>query len=1072
MILLNKPSDVMIKMRYHFLLIFLAFYCSGKAQNNNVSYRSDENPWYWKNHKPHAAYWQQDVHYKIKAYINDNTNILSGKLELMYYNNSPDTLNYVFFHLYQNAYLPGSYNAIMSQKNGYNLTYGNYQKNGLGTVVENLAVNGESHQYQIDNTIMKIDLAHPINPGDSAIFKMDFKTYFNEDAGWGRMCLYKMWGFKHFNGAHWYPRISVYDSRFGWTADQHFVHEFYGDFGTYDVELDFPDNYILEATGMLTNEFEVLPPELRMKIALSNFADKPFGSPPSVIIPYDSTHRKVWKYHAINVHDFAFVASPTYRIGMVMKNGVRCVAVAHESHAAKWQTAPALTADIVDIFSRKIGPYIYPKMVTADAFSGMEYPMLTMNSGTAPDYAYIFSHEMGHNWFFGMVGSNETYRALLDEGFTQYLTVYALQKLSEKWPVESPPDSRYLQKFQKKYSFRDRFAYKRYLKHAVKTEGVQLNTHSDMFETQSPYGEEYRQTYYKTATMLFNLEYVLGEELFDNAIKSYFRQWTCCHPYEEDMRTSFIHASKVDLNWFFDQYINTNKEIDFSVVSVNKDKENGYYNILFKRNGRMQMPVDFTVKDKNDSLLNFHIPNTDFIKKTKSTVLPKWYGWLDFNSDYTARIYSPAGIKNVMIDTSGRLADVYAPDNNLKPNLTCSFDYLINNSEDLHHYEVYYRPDLWWNGTEGIKAGFNINGHYLNHFHIFDAFAWYNSYFLNTYEQAKVAPVSYAVSYNTPLTRYAKKTRIFLDALNAEGVSRYAVRLNFYIKPEGDYFYTELKSVFRNRDRNFDDKFSENLWDSYTVKNPNNMLKLGFNHSYNNPERSGYLNISGTTSFLGTPFDFSKIALCVVNNQKADLLKLRTRLYGQWATGRNMPSESMLYFAGASPEELIESKFTRSVGFFPKDWWGYGPNTNHFHAAGGLNVRGYAGYLVAQENKSGFIVPVYKGHSGASINTELEYDALATVIPDRLRNFIKINAYLFADAGVISVNTLNYSFELSNFRASAGAGWALTINKWGVLSKLKPLTIRFDIPFFLNRPPAIDKDYFNYRWIVGIGRAF
>jgi len=632
------------------------------------------------------------------------------------------------------------------------------------------------------------------------------------------------------------------------------------------------------------------------------------------------------------------------------------------------------------------------------------------------------------------VGSNETYRAMLDEGFTQYLTVYALQKLSEKWPVESPPENKYIKKFQRKSSFRDRYAYMRYLKHAVKTDGVQLNTHSDMFETRSPYGEEYRQTYYKTVTMLFNLEYVLGEDLFDKAIKSYFSQWACCHPYEEDMRASFIHASKVDLNWFFDQFVNTNKEIDYSVVSASKDKEKGYYNVRFRREGRMQMPLDFTVRDKNDSLLNFYIPNMDFVKNTKSTVLPKWYGWLDFNRDYTARIYAPAGIKNVMIDTTYRLADVYAPDNNLKPNISCNFDYLINNTEDLHHYELYYRPDVWWNGAEGLKAGVNLNGHYMNFFHIFDGYVWYNSSFLNTDNQTKATPVSFVIDYNTPLTKYTKRTRLFLYALNAEGVSRYAAQLNYYVKPDGDYFYTGLKSVLRNREKALNDNALENNWDSYTFKNPNNMLSLGFNHLYNNFVRSGSLNISGTTSFLGSPFDFSKIALCAINNEKADMLKLRTRFYVQWATGSNMPSESMLYLAGASPEEMLESKFTRSAGLFPNEWLDFGPNTSHLHSGGGLNVRGYAGYLVAQENNAGFIVPVYKGHSGVSVNTELEYDALAALMPRSLRNYLKVNAYLFADAGVISANTLNYPFELSNLRASAGAGWALTINKWGVLS--------------------------------------
>src|SRR5690606_10632693 len=129
------------------------------------------------------------------------------------------------------------------------------------------------------------------------------------------MKMYRAYGHKHYNGVHWYPSMAVYDHKFGWTTDQHLGKEFYHNFGTFDVELTFADNFIVEATGNLTNRAEALPDSLRQKLDIKNFKDKPLYEKPSEIIPYNPDKRKTWVYHAENVHNFAFTASPIYRIG-------------------------------------------------------------------------------------------------------------------------------------------------------------------------------------------------------------------------------------------------------------------------------------------------------------------------------------------------------------------------------------------------------------------------------------------------------------------------------------------------------------------------------------------------------------------------------------------------------------------------------------------------------------------------------------------------------------------------------------------------------------------------------------
>ena len=215
---------------------------------------------------PHKGYWQQDIHYNIKAEIDEETDIIDAFEELTYWNNSPDTLDFVFFHLYQNAFQPDSYYDKLQKENGKNPKYGKYEEKKLGTIVERITINGMSVETLLDNTILKVNLIEPLLPNEKINFEIKFKTYFDSGEVRRRMKSYDAWGYRHYNGVHWYPRISVYDAKFGWTTDQHLGREFYGNFGTFDVELTFASNFVVEATGNLINRNEVLPDDLRKKL--------------------------------------------------------------------------------------------------------------------------------------------------------------------------------------------------------------------------------------------------------------------------------------------------------------------------------------------------------------------------------------------------------------------------------------------------------------------------------------------------------------------------------------------------------------------------------------------------------------------------------------------------------------------------------------------------------------------------------------------------------------------------------------------------------------------------------------
>lgn len=507
------------------------------------------NPHYWKNKKPYESYWQQDVYYQIKATLNDSQELINGSEKLTYTNNSPNTLNQAFFHLYQNAVQPGSLVDELYRINKTKVTYGEYEAQQLGTIVHSIIINGQSVPFSIQNTLLKINLPQPLKSGESIDFYIDFTTYFDRGSVRRRMKVYNHHGYKHFNGVHWYPRICVYDRKFTWETDQHVEKEFYGDYGAFDVELDLPNHYIVEATGLLQNKAEAMPTALRKQIDISNFKETPIGSQPSVIIPATGK-RKRWQFHANNVHDFAWTADPTYRIGEVEWNGIKCVAIAQENNAAGWQQTAQFTAKVIATYSRDFGMYDYPKIVCADAADGMEYPMITMDGGLYPSHQSLIAHEVGHNWFFGMIGSNETYRAALDEGFTQFLTAWCMRKLTK----ENQPELKR--------------AFSGYMEDAIDGTDESLETHSNEFHSATGHGGGYKHVYYKTASMLYNLQYTLGDSVFLQAMKDYVSQWKFCHPYIDDFRNTMTQSAQTDLNTFFDQWFISTKAADYGIKKL------------------------------------------------------------------------------------------------------------------------------------------------------------------------------------------------------------------------------------------------------------------------------------------------------------------------------------------------------------------------------------------------------------------------------------------------------------------------------------------------------------------------
>lgn len=1068
-----------------FTYLLVCFCLQAGAQD--YLYRSAQNPYYWKNRKPFEGYWQQDVHYQIKASLDDEADIVSGEENLTYFNNSPDTLKVLYFHLYQNAFVKGSYLEQLNKANGFHQQFGKYESTGYGTTIEGIKitqvteppaaqpgfavdgmVNKYAPKYHIDFSIMRVDLTEPLLPGKSIGIQIAFKTYFDDGGNQRRrMKLFKdAWGNKHYDVVHWYPRICVYDRKFGWETDQHLGKEFYGDFGSFDVELTLPNHFMMDATGVLQNKDEVLPADLRAKLDLKNFKDKPWDSEPSVIVQPNGT-TKTWKYKAVNTHDFAWTTDPTYRYGeteITLSNGekVSCVALVQEPHAKGWQDASSFCAKVIETYSRDIGNYAYPKMIVADARDGMEYPMLTLDGGSSPGYYGLIAHEVGHNWFFGMVGNNETYRASLDEGFTQFLTHWCMASLfGEVKPSKANPYP---------ITRMDQTVYQGYIRDAMNRDDMPLNTHSDDFNGALNHGGGYGNVYYKTATMLYNLQYVLGDELFLAAMQHYFNQWKMAHPYFEDFRNSIINYTHVDLNWFFDQWLETTKRTDYAVVGTRKGNADTM-SVFFHRLGEMQMPIDFTVITKDSSVYRYHIPNTYFVKKTDATVLPVWKGWGILNPGYEAKIQLPAGkkIKNIIIDPSYRLADVNQLDNSLKMPVRFTFDNGQRVPFNRKAYSLRWRPDLWYNSIDGVKAGVHFNGQFLHRYDVFSATVWYNTNLGRDISGTTKNPLDFNFQYRSAIARnyFVNYQARMLDGLTLGKIG-----------VERTYKKGSVEIYFKGMHRKEVTDLGYLLYPGqFNVNQRNNHLNLDFTRMYQYKNGYGEFKEGLRASFL-SDYDYSRLYLSWINHHQLWKLEMHTRVYLHVIEGSNVAPESQLMVAGANAEDMMENKFIRSRAFVPTAWLGYGNNVNHFHAGGGLNIRGYAGYVLPVD-VANTQVQMLSGRSGGSMNAELDFDKLFAFNAGRLTRYFHMDMYLFGDAGMIQNKFKTGEYGLtedkevsSDLLASAGAGLAFTIKRWGKMDEPKPLTLRFDMPLFLNNTPFADGNYFRYRWVVGINRAF
>mgnify|MGYP003506018341 FL=1 len=529
---------------------------------------------------PGPAYYQQQADYKIDIELDDKNSRLSGSEIVTYYNNSPDTLEYLWVQLDQNQAAKKSQTPLAeSQRMDQVLPVGNFANKFLKEELErgfNIEfvkdAKGNPLSYTINQTMMRINLVSPMKPGEKFSFAIKWWYNINNyrvEGGRSGYELFEKDGNKLYVIAQFYPRMAVYNDVEGWQNMQFWgTGEFTLPFGNFDVNITVPADHIMEATGELTNRSEVFTPE---QVKRYELAKKTYDKPVVIVTQAEaeqaekgfSNKKKTWKFSAKNVRDFGISTSRKFILdAMAVKlseKTVMAVSIYPKEANPFWgETATRTVAHTLKSYSAHTFDYPYPKAVSVSAEDqGMEYPMICWNYGR-PDENGVTSerirngmigvtiHEVGHNFFPMIVNSDERQWSWMDEGLNTFMQYMAEQEMGTNFPSSRGPASKIVPYMSGDQKF---------------LEPIMSNS-----ETIAQFGAN---AYGKPATGLNILrETIMGRELFDHAFKVYANRWKFKHPTPEDFFRTMEDASAVDLDWFFRGWFYSTDFVDIGVKEV------------------------------------------------------------------------------------------------------------------------------------------------------------------------------------------------------------------------------------------------------------------------------------------------------------------------------------------------------------------------------------------------------------------------------------------------------------------------------------------------------------------------
>jgi hypothetical protein len=573
--------------------------------------------------------WQQEVDYTMVIDVNVENYTYKGTQNLVFTNNSPDDLDRVFYHLYFNAFKPGTdleqnsrYSSDDSRSMSKKLL--SMPKEDWGDVqIKWLLQDGKPVSFKIEETILEVSLDKPIRSGESSVLEMEF---FIQTPAMVRRSGKNSEDSVAFSMSQWYPKLCQYDDE-GWHANPYIGREFYGIWGNFDVTINIDKDYTVAGSGYLQD------PEL----VGHGYAPLKEG------VVRDE--KISWRFIAPNVHDFSWAADPNFIHDFLdIDDGPRMhfFYKSDSEFVNLWKEFQENSANFLTFFSETIGRYPYSQYsVIMAGDGGMEYAMCTFIDGvghpTIESLYSVTSHEIAHTWFQFLMATNESKHSWMDEGFTSYIDDVALNVVLNQG--KALPNAK---------------AYDDYFNWVNLGLEEPMTTHADRFKYNTGYG---MSAYDKGSIFLSQLQYVIGKENFDNSLKRYFDDWAFKHPKPNDFIRSAEKVSDLELDWYLLDWAQSTMTIDYAINSVVSEKDKTIINL--QRIGQMGMPIDLKVKLKSGETQLYNIPMTKMrgSKPPKNMkVLDSW-SWAKPYYSFTMDVVAD-NISEIIIDPKGEMADV------------------------------------------------------------------------------------------------------------------------------------------------------------------------------------------------------------------------------------------------------------------------------------------------------------------------------------------------------------------------------------------------------------------------------
>jgi|TARA_B100001750_G_scaffold92461_1_gene72970 hypothetical protein len=646
-------------------------------------------------HSEKNGYWHQDVEYVMEITLLDSVQQLSGKTKVTYTNQSPDSLNEIFMHLYPNAFQIGSV-KYREYLNNYGRSYrAKFFKDGLDGYESRIVIHSFSisqqkedmlYEYHIDDTILKADLSRPLFPGDKIRIDIGWTHHVGdqiERAGYVD---------GQYNMAQWYPKMVVYDDQ-GWHSEPfHAEGEFYGEFGTFDVTLEVPERFIVGATGqVVSGDPGWSSVEVDTTIVFDEWIEN-FNE--NYVEPDSANWRKV-RFHAEDVHDFAWIASTDFLYEHGSWNGIDVHVLYNKDNGQDWtREVTKRSIRALKWLTKNFGEYAYPQVTNTDRLKGggMEYPMLIMDGS---DRESLIVHEIGHIWFYGIVANNELDEAWLDEGFTSVQTRDYMMDRYGAHGFDLTSDD-WVEPYQRKWPFTSSLHSAQWgtIRYITSGHDEPISRSSYLFKN----GSSYRQNAYtKPSLMLNELRYILGDSLYYAGMQAYYSEWKLKHTNEERFLTSLENTTKLELDWFFDPWLHDTRIMDYGINSWEKyENEDGSWTVELelRNHGNRYMPLIIETEMEDG---NIH---------------RDW--WKDHLWRFrdTLRYDLPSDPVRVTLDPDVQTVDVDYRNNTTEMKNSFIFDWPGLSYNPRNEFVYRWMPTLYYHELDGLTPGLRLDRTY------------------------------------------------------------------------------------------------------------------------------------------------------------------------------------------------------------------------------------------------------------------------------------------------------------------------------------------------------------------------